>query len=275
MMLLHPLPAWAMMWLLALLVYLTCKCATLAAAHIHGVPASRKAAYLLLFPGMNAAAFCAPPRTGKPHLWRPTARYTAIMLCGAALLWGMARLVPAAHPYLQGWIGMIGLILLLHFGFLQLVALAWQAAGRNAPLLMNEPLRSASVTEFWSLRWNTAFHQLAHQFLFKPMVRTTGPRGAMLLTFVMSGLVHDLIISLPAGGGFGLPTAYFALQAVGLAVERSHAGRRLLHHELWGRLFATAVVVLPVPLLFHQPFVARVVLPFMTAVGALPAEVCL
>jgi alginate O-acetyltransferase complex protein AlgI len=148
-------------------------------------------------------------------------------------------------------------------------------AGFDAPLLMNQPILSTSVTEFWSRRWNTAFRQLSHQFLFKPLTRRIGPRAALLATFAISGLVHDLVISVPAGAGFGLPTTYFLLQAVGLLFERSHLGRRWLSRRTVARCFAIAIVALPAPLLFHTPFVTRVFLPFMVAIGALPREVTL
>jgi alginate O-acetyltransferase complex protein AlgI len=100
-----------------------------------------------------------------------------------------------------------------------------------------------------------------------------GPRAALLITFLISGLIHDLLISVPAGAGYGLPTAYFLLQAVGLLFERTRLGRRWLGRPLMARCFAIAVVSLPAPLLFHTPFVKRVFLPFMVAIGALPMEV--
>ncbi|HVT82782.1 MAG TPA: MBOAT family protein, partial [Phycisphaerae bacterium] len=241
------------------------------ASRVYGVSWGRKAAYLLLFPGMNATGFCAGPSEVGPPV--PGARYVANVLAGSVLLWGVARVVPPAHPIVEGWVGMVGCILLLHFGILQLIALAWQSAGYDAPLLMNQPILSVSVAEFWSFRWNTAFRHLSHQLLFRPVARRIGPRAATLATFAASGVLHDFVISFPAGKGFGLPTAYFLLQAVGLLFERSGAGRRCLRHRLAARCFTIAIVALPAPLLFHPPFVTGVFVPFMVAIGALPREV--
>jgi len=82
--------------------------------------------------------------------------------------------------------------------------------------------------------------------------------------------VHDTVLSLPAGAGYGRPTLYFLLQLVGLGVERSWLGKRLaLGHGIRGRMFAVLVIVGPVGLLFHRPFIERVWLPFMRAAGAL------
>jgi alginate O-acetyltransferase complex protein AlgI len=78
-----------------------------------------------------------------------------------------------------------------------------------------------------------------------------------------------MVVSLPAGAGFGLPTLYFAIQGLGVLLERSRAGRRLgLAPRISGRLFMLACTVLPLPWLFPAPFVRRVVVPFLAAIGA-------
>ncbi len=60
------------------------------------------------------------------------------------------------------------------------------------------------------------------------------------------------------------------IQGAAVLFERSRQGRRLgLRRRTSGRLFAGAVTVLPLGLLFHVPFVTRVILPFMRAMGAL------
>ena len=93
---------------------------------------------------------------------------------------------------------------------------------------------------------------------------------AGFLVFVVSGLIHDLVISLPARGGYGLPTLYFLLQGVGVTVERSQIGGGFgLGQGVRGWWFMMAVLTLPVFGLFHPWFVLRVILPFMQAIHAL------
>ncbi len=258
------------MWAIAIGIYISCKGLTLAVAHVPAT-ATRKAAYFVFSFGMNASAFLARVKTiARPSL----AQYIKPlinMIMGCLLLWGVAREIPLHHAILAGWVGMIGLIMLLHFGLLDLLSLLFQAAGFDAPPIMNSPLRSTSVVEFWSERWNLSFRQLAHQFLFRPMLRRSGVVGATLYTFLISGLLHDLVISIPAGGGYGLPTAYFLLQGLAMLFERSSTGRHLLQGPL-ARSYAIAVIALPVPLLFHQTFVRNVILPFMVVLHALPKE---
>jgi len=135
---------------------------------------------------------------------------------------------------------------------------------------MNWPLASVSLSQFWGRRWNTAFRDLTHRFLFRPLAGWLGIRGALFTGFACSGLVHEAVISFPAGGGYGGPTLFFLLQGVGLLIERSRVGRGFGLGAGWrGWLFTMGMLLAPATILFHGPFVTRVVVPFIQAVGAL------
>ena len=119
-------------------------------------------------------------------------------------------------------------------------------------------------------RWNLGFRQLSHELIFRPLHRRLGADAAGFLVFTVSGLIHDLVISLPARGGYGLPTAYFLLQGVGITIERSRLGTRLgLGQGVRGWCFMAVFLAAPVFWLFHPWFVLRVILPFMRAIHAL------
>jgi hypothetical protein len=106
--------------------------------------------------------------------------------------------------------------------------------------------------------------------IFQPLYRNVGPGPAGFFVFVVSGLIHDLVISLPARGGYGLPTLYFLLQGAGVTVERSQFGKRLgLGQGVRGWCFMVVFLTVPVFGLFHPWFVLRVILPFMRAIHAL------
>jgi hypothetical protein len=146
----------------------------------------------------------------------------------------------------------------------------WQSLGVMAEPIMSAPLRSTSLAEFWGKRWNLGFRQLAHELIFRPLYRRLGAGIAAFFVFVVSGLIHDLVISLPARGGYGLPTLYFLLQGAGVAVERSQLGERFgLGHGARGWCFMMVFLVVPVFGLFHPWFVLRVIVPFMRATHAL------
>lgn len=260
-------PRWAFMWLLAVAVFAGCKLLTWTAAPVRA-PWWLHAGYLA-WPGMDAAAFLRGPRDS---VRRPRAEEWTLALgktlLGAGLVWGVAGRIPAELALLKGWTGMVGLVLLLHFGSFHLLSCAWRAAGIDAVPLMDRPLAARSVGEFWGRRWNRAFRDLTHRFLFRPLTVRLGARRALWLSFLASGLVHELVISLPARGGWGGPTAFFLVQALAIAVERSAGGQSLLAGELAGRLFTFAALVLPAGILFHPPFVLRIMVPFLAAIGA-------
>lgn len=263
---------WVFVSLLALAIFVGCRWLTFAMAIRAGAKPSsfRSAGYLLAWVGMDARAFL--NLDAKPA--RPLAMEWCFAfgktLCGAALIWMGAPLGARIHPLLCGWIGMVGIVLLLHFGFFHLLSLAWRWLGVNAAPIMRAPLLSRSLTEFWSERWNVAFHELAYWIVFRPTGRVLGATPAMFLVFLVSGLVHDLVLSLPARGGFGLPTAYFVIQGAGLLAERSRIGRQIgLGRGLRGWLFTMLVIVAPVFALFHPPFIRNVILPMLHAIGAI------
>jgi predicted DCC family thiol-disulfide oxidoreductase YuxK len=236
---------------------------------IAAIPLARKIGFLFAWVGMDAATLLKKkdvveiPRAGE---WIFGGIKT---LLGGALLWGVARYTVRVNPLLGGWTGMVGIILLLHFGLFHLLALGWRAAGFNAQPLMRAPLLSRSVGEFWGHRWNTAFNRLATQFVFLPWRRTLGLRTATMLVFLVSGLVHDLLLSIPARGGYGLPTLYFLLQGAGVLFEHTKFARRCgLNGGIRGRIFMLTLTAGPVFWLFHPIFVDHVILPFLKTIGA-------
>jgi len=264
------LAPWVFMWLLAFSIFIACRWLTLALAIRHGArPSSfRSTAYFLAWVGMDARRFLNLRDVPRQPLRLEWLFAIAKTFLGIALIWLCARFA-APDPLLCGWIGMIGIIFVLHFGLFHLLSLAWRWLGANAPPIMNAPLLSSSVAEFWGRRWNTAFHELVNQFTFRPVSRKLGVVPAMLLVFLLSGLIHDLLISLPAGGGFGLPTIYFLIQGFGVVAEHSTLGRRVgLGHGVRGRIFTIAITAGPAFWLFHPPFIQNVILPMLHAFGA-------
>ena len=264
------MPAWGFFWAMACAIYAACKWLTFREAVGSTAKPStlRATGYLLAWVGMDAKPFLKPQAAdpGAPGEWLGATAKTA---CGAALIWLVARRVLTAGGALAGWTGMVGVIFLLHFGSFHLLSLAWRAAGVNAAPLMRKPLRSVSLTEFWGRRWNTAFHELVHRFTFRPLARRVGATGATLLGFFLSGLAHECVISLPARGGYGLPTGYFVLQGLAVATEHTRVGRRIGLGRGWrGWLFTMTLAAAPAGLLFHPPFIHHVILPMLHALGA-------
>lgn len=262
---------WVWMWTLALALFAGCKWLTFRAAVRRGLkPATLRAlGYLLVWPGMDPRPFFLnAPSTMKPSraAWL---RSSARVVLGVIVLMTAPRWLLPGSPLAAGWTGMLGVVLLLHFGLFDILALAWQSVGVNASPLMDRPLRSCSLADFWSRRWNTAFHRLAHDFAFRPLRRRLGTFGATVVVFTVSGLVHELVISVPARGGYGLPTLYFLAQGAGVLFERTRLGRRLrLGREMRGWIFTVTVAAAPAFWLFPPPFIHHVILPMLRDIGA-------
>jgi hypothetical protein len=265
-------PNWQRMVGVALAVFFAAKWLSFAdflwsegAAHARDLQRARVAGYFFFWPGMDPRPFFAT----SPMVARP--RTSEWLLAATTFCVGVALVGGAAHyagtePFFAGWVGIAGFLLALHFGSFHLMSLVWRSGGVNAMPIMNAPFASTSLADFWGRRWNLAFRDLAHRFVFRPTRVPFGPATAMLLVFLMSGLAHDAVVSLPVHGGYGGPTLYFLIQAGGMLFERTtFARRRGLGRGVAGWAFAMLVVFGPAPLLFHRPFVERAIVPMLEA----------
>ena len=263
---------WIFMWVLAFAIFLGCKWLTWSRARAEGcvMGIGRPLGYLFLSTDMNAKGFMANDRpVAKPASLEWLSASVKLLL-GIFTLWELAPMIGEGHPVLASWVGMLGIILVLHFGLFHLLALAWRSLGVAAEPIMRSPASATSLSAFWSKHWNRGFNQLAHDLIFRNTFRRLGVGPAIMLVFLVSGLVHDLVISLPAGACFGLPTAYFLLQGVGVMIERSRRGRSLsLHRGPAGWAFAFAFTAGPAYWLFHEAFILNVIHPFLKAIKAL------
>ena len=258
--------ATVVMWTFCFAIYGSWKLRTLA-AQLRQQPCSlaRASAYLFLWPGMNRQQFFdRDARFPKPRYNEVAAAIFSI-LCGTALLLVAGRFLLVSH-YVAGGLGMAGLIGLFHFGIFHLLSILWRFAGIDARPIMNAPLKAQALADFWGRRWNAAFHSAVNVHLFKPLAKRTSAVSVMLAVFFVSGLIHDLVISIPARGGYGLPTLYFLIQGAGILWQR-RAGEpeNRRPDSLLNRAFTWLLLVLPLPMLFHRPFLESVIAPIVAA----------
>lgn len=151
---------------------------------------------------------------------------------------------------------LLGISLVFHTGVFQLATAAWRAAGFRARLAFAQPLAARSLREFWSERWNLPFVEMTAQVIYRPLRRRLGHGRASLFAFAFSGLLHELAISLPPMDGWGSPLLYFAMHG-GLMQAESWLERLGHGPSTWGRLahlWVVSCLLLPLPLLFHAPF---------------------
>ena len=271
--LLQSWPRWILMWTLSFSIYISLKWLSLAdfalSSKANGSKFSLPLAtgYLFFWPGMDAHAFfhskgLAASPTSQEAAWAvgKTIFGTVLFTFGPPL--------GSSQPLIAGWIAMVGIVFMLHFGLFHILSICWRSVGIDAKPIMQAPLRSSSLSDFWGHRWNLAFRDLSHTFLFLPLVRRWGVAATSMVVFLVSGIVHDISISLPAGDGYGMPTLYFVIQGCGLLLERSAIAKQIGLRTGWpshcyGMFFAVA----PVGLLFHSHFIHRVILPMLIAFG--------
>jgi alginate O-acetyltransferase complex protein AlgI len=258
------------MWAVAVAIYAGFKWATFALSSAARRASIRKSVgYLFLWTGMEAEAFFAMRKPCTPPRWSELAWAAVQTAFGFWIVLGVAPRFVASWPLIAGWLTMIAIVSILHFGVSHFLSLAWRMAGVNARHIMDKPLYAKSLADFWGRRWNLAFRDLMHKLVFQPLAPQLGVAWATLAVFLVSGLIHDGVISFAAGAGFGLPTLYFLIQGIAVLMEHSRVGRRIgLGRGIIGRLFAAAVIVVPVGLLFHPPFISRVVMPMLEAIQA-------
>jgi len=158
---------------------------------------------------------------------------------------------------------LVGFSLILHFGVLSISAGSWRLSGVNTYYLFRQPARATSPTEFWSKRWNLAFSEMTAVAIFRPLRNKIGSGGALMVSFIFSGLLHELALSLPVNNGYGLPTLYFIIQGVLVLIEKLLISRNMsfLNNKIIARVWTLFWVVAPAPLLFHAQFIKEIVWP--------------
>jgi hypothetical protein len=222
------------------------------------LPPLRLLAFTTLWPGMRPhvfARFEASRPGGRAMILRGLARVAAglALVLGARVVFAHTRSLALATVVL-----LPALSLTLHFGVFGVLAGLWRCAGASTARLFRNPLRSRSLAEFWSERWNLAFSEMTAVAVYRPVAAGLGRNAGLLAAFVASGLAHEAAISLPVRAGYGLPLLYFVLHGVLVLVEQ-----RWDPPLAWARLWTLGTLALPLPLLFHPPFLRGIVWPFL------------
>lgn len=135
-----------------------------------------------------------------------------------------------------------------HYGALRVLTGGWRALGYPVRTLFRNPLASTGLADFWAARWNLGYSHMMARVVMRPCERLVGTRVAMFIVFMVSGLLHEIAITVPVASGYGLPTLYFLLQGIAVELERRVIPTRLR------RGWAILLIVLPIGLLFPPAF---------------------
>ena len=215
---------------------------------------ARWLAFACLWPGMRPALFADPRVVRDPRAL--VSRGTARVLAGAALIVLARRIWEQTGSLVAASCALLpGLSLLVHFGVFNVAAGLWRRWGVDAEPLFRAPLRARSLAEFWSRRWNVAFSEMTALAVYRPVSAAFGRPTGIMASFVLSGLLHEAAISVPVDAGYGGPLCFFVLHGL-LSLEEKDRGA-------FGRAATLAAVVLPLPALFHRPFLDGVIRPLL------------
>ncbi len=157
---------------------------------------------------------------------------------------------------------LIGLSLILHFGLLNVSTgfLRWK--GIPVTSLFKDPIKSTSLQEFWSKRWNIAFVELTTIAVLRPLKKKFGAQIAFWGSYIFSGLLHEMAISLPVKSGYGKPFLYFIIQAILILTAEKYCINKITNRSI-KTIWVLACLFLPIFLLFHEGFIQQVVMPLV------------
>ena len=106
----------------------------------------------------------------------------------------------------------------------------WVLAGVRTVEFNDRLLRAYTPAQFWR-RYHRPAYTWLHENVFKPMRIHTGPGASLVLTFVVSGLMHEYILAVSLGHPTGHMLCFFTLHGL---VSLLTAKRRLT--PTWQRL---------------------------------------
>ena len=157
---------------------------------------------------------------------------------------------------------LLGLSFILHFGILNISTALWRLSGVDVRELFRAPYKAKSLTEFWGKRWNMAFSEMTSIIVYRPLKNNIGKTWAMIASFLLSGILHEIAISFPVKSGYGLPLLYFVIQGTVMYLESHVASiKKIITDKVASHLWVMAWLVLPLPLLFHKDFISLVLMP--------------
>ena len=139
-----------------------------------------------------------------------------------------------------------------HFGALRVLKGVHRLAGFPVRTLFPNLLKATGNADFWSRRWNVGYSQMMQRIVGRPVEAKAGKAWGIMAVFLMSGLFHEIAITLPVNAGFGLPTIYFVCHGLLVLLEMKF-GKPL------GKVVTLLAVGLPLGILFPPEFQKEVI----------------
>lgn len=182
------------------------------------------------------------------------------MILGSTIYFFSIYYIPEKIYLLKLMCALVGISLFLHFGILNIQTGFWNCFGAKCNELFLSPLKSVSLNEFWGKRWNLAFSEMTVLTVFRPLKKHAGAETAEFCSFLVSGLLHEMAISVPVQKGYGLPFLYFLIHGVLMQTEKkSCLAKKILSHPAGRHIWVISSLAIPMPILFHAYFAEEIV----------------
>jgi hypothetical protein len=223
-------------------------------------------AYLLLWPGMRPESF-SQKKSNSDSVARDFVTGFLFFLSGLLLQLVLILKWNSLKSDFALYLGLGSFLLIIHFGFSAMIFTLYRLCGWPVERLFNYPFKSLSLREFWSQRWNLAFVDMDKRLFLPLFPKRMGKTFSLLGIFLLSGILHEVGISYPAGDGWGLPLLYFIIHGVLVLVEPSIPF--IKKSTLLKRIWVWFTLIAPAPLLFHQSFLHKFIMPYFEMMHAI------
>ncbi|PQJ29821.1 MBOAT family protein [Rubritalea profundi] len=210
------------------------------------LPWGRWLCFATLWFGMEPMAWTGKRRSiqWKTHaLWGGACSLTGGALVFLMSIYEVTMLIPL----------FIAMSIGFHFGALRLLTAFWRFQGFPVRTLFRNPFLTRGFEDFWGKRWNLAYSQLMVRAVKRPIQQMFGAKIALFCVFIVSGILHELAITVPVQAGYGLPTCFFLVQGVLTTLEK--------RESFVSAILCGASLVLGLNFLFPTVFVEAVILP--------------
>lgn len=155
---------------------------------------------------------------------------------------------------LAGYLAVVSLIYIFIFGYSNLFCGLFRLFEIGIEVPFGDVFETQSLRDFWGHRWSRPFVNAAKRLFYKPLKRYLPRRSLQFSVFLISGIFHDMFMSLPVDAGYGKCTAYFLIQGLAVIFEEQFLKKYFDRHSGWGGVWAFSVILVPLPLLFHWDF---------------------
>ena len=149
---------------------------------------------------------------------RTLARALLQMSLGAALLaWAIRADLGRVSFWLDHGVKLLAIYLLAFDGMFLLLGGATRACGLAVIDQTRDPILATTPADFWR-RYNREAGHWLYEDVFKPLGGLRHPRRAIVVTFLLNGVLHEYLAWILVGSIQGYQMTYFALHGLATAL---------------------------------------------------------